>query len=378
MTSILVVEDDLQFRTALVRDLNVQGYQVSVAQSVEEAVHLLAGPAPDILLTDLRMGERDGIDLLEQLCRLAPNTRAILMSAFATAKDHQRATELGAVRVLCKPFSSAELTQALEQAIDCGTGFRGSIHGLSLIDMLQMFHFGRRSITLVIGGAAPGSIHFQGGEVIHAQCGPKQGEEALQILLNTPSGSVQTSTFQPVPQTIHRPFDSLLLDVLRVIDEEGTWDSDEFSAQPVQTNGNSAGPGPVPPATGTNLNEFISEKWKLVCQAIGKTTENMLVVAFTTNHPEPLIIQGEIPSESLRESLFGLLEPIAALCPDSPIGVVEYVSGNLGLGMLWEVNQGFIILLSENTPTPSATVWFRQHLATMARIFLPSNGNSTS
>ncbi|HNC42883.1 MAG TPA: response regulator, partial [Acidobacteriota bacterium] len=147
MTSVLIVEDDLQFRSALARDLTVQGYQVAVAQSVDEAVGMLAAKPTNILLTDLRIGERDGIDLLGTVREVSPDTRSILMSGYATARDHQRAMELGAVQVLCKPFTATELFNALQQAIECETGFRGSVHGLSLTDVLQMFHFGRRSVV---------------------------------------------------------------------------------------------------------------------------------------------------------------------------------------------------------------------------------------
>lgn len=127
MTSVLVVEDDATFRSTLARDLGSRGYTVRVASSVEDAIAALVAGRFDVLLTDLRLGGRDGIDLLKRARTVAPTTRSILMSGFASARDHQRAIELGAVRVLCKPFTSAELNQAIEHARDCSHGSIGIV-----------------------------------------------------------------------------------------------------------------------------------------------------------------------------------------------------------------------------------------------------------
>src|SRR5262249_42188594 len=113
MTSVLIVDDDVGFRTTIGRDLGEQGFTVALAHDAGDALEVLAAHsgdhAIDVLLTDLRMPGADGIDLLEKIRAVSPRTRAILMSGYATARDYQRAIECGAVRVLCKPFTSSEL-----------------------------------------------------------------------------------------------------------------------------------------------------------------------------------------------------------------------------------------------------------------------------
>ncbi|MGE0326599.1 MAG: response regulator [Polyangiaceae bacterium] len=220
MTSVLVVDDDQQLVSAISRDLRANGYDVLSASSVDGALEQLEQRVSDVVLTDLRMAEADGIDLLLAIRERGLNSRPILMSAYATARDHQKAVELGAVRVLCKPFGSRELLDAIQQAIDCATGFRGSVHGLSLIDMLQMFHYGRRSITLRVDDAVAGQIHFEDGEIVHAEHGETTGEEALKAILAMPTGSLSTGAFQRGNTTIERSFQSLLLDLLRTVDEQ--------------------------------------------------------------------------------------------------------------------------------------------------------------
>jgi CheY-like chemotaxis protein len=221
VTSILIVEDDAQFRAAVARDLTHRGFDVSAVDSVAEALAKLHERGFDVLLTDLRMSERDGIDLLGQLNEVAPYTRTILMSAFATARDHQRAIELGAVQVLCKPFTALELTQAIQQAVECETGFRGSLHGLSLIDVLQMFHYARRTVCVTVGGRHGGEIHVKGGEIVHALQGELVGEEALRRILSMPSGSIRSGPLELRAQSIDQSFQGLVLDVLRELDEAG-------------------------------------------------------------------------------------------------------------------------------------------------------------
>lgn len=222
MTSILIVEDDPHFRSALHRELEGHGFVVHVAATVQEALAVQARSPADIVLTDLRLGGQDGIDLLKRLPTVAGRTRTILMSAYATARDHQIATELGAVTVLVKPFTASELLRTIQKAIDCETGFQGHIHGLSLIDMAQMFHLAQRSVTIRVHRAgATSKIHFQKGQIVHAEHRNLRGAQALRAILATPTGTLSTIALaEGVPQTIDSPFEHLLLQSLSELDEE--------------------------------------------------------------------------------------------------------------------------------------------------------------
>jgi CheY-like chemotaxis protein len=234
MTSVLIVDDDDAFRNTIGRDLGKQGFDVALASGVDEALAALTSRAIDVLLTDLRMPGADGIDLLAQVREVSGRTRAILMSGFATAREYQRAIECGAVRVLCKPFTSSELMQAIRQAIDCETGFRGNIHGLSLIDLLQMFHYARRSVAIVVDSWAPGHIFLEEGRIVHAVYRELHGEPALRAILAMPAGSLRTMVLPDgTPCSITKEFSALLLDSLRTIDEalagSGEWNLDDLS-----------------------------------------------------------------------------------------------------------------------------------------------------
>jgi DNA-binding response OmpR family regulator len=220
MVSVLIVDDDAQLRKALTRALNAHGFDSESAGGYSEALSCLDQKPYDVVITDLRMGDKDGIDLLLALRESPRPTRPILMSAYASARDSQRALDLGAIRVLCKPFETRDVIEAIERAVDASTGYVGVVHGLSLIDMLQMFHYGRRSLSLEVLGKTCGTISIKDGEIVDARYGADSGELALRMILTLPAGSLRTRSLQLSASSIHRDFQGLLLDLLREVDEQ--------------------------------------------------------------------------------------------------------------------------------------------------------------
>lgn len=246
MTSVLVVDDDAPLGRALARELRANGYESVPVSGYEEAIQHLADHRYDVLLTDLRMGAKDGLDLILAIAESYPGTRPILMSAYATARDSERAKELGAVRVLCKPFDTSEMLQAVERAAESAEGFIGSLHGLSLIDMLQMFHYGQRSLSVQVAGGLPAAIHLRGGQIVHATIGDISGEAALSQILALPAGSLSTGPLEKVEESISRDFQVLMLDLLRRMDERRHGQpSLVSSASPLELSFETSEPPPV-------------------------------------------------------------------------------------------------------------------------------------
>lgn len=223
MVRVLLVDDDPVFRSVIQRMLRGQeSLQLIEATGLQEATAILRQDAPHLLLADLRLGDGDGLDLIQALPEIAPDTLPILMSGAASSRDYQSALRLGVVDVLSKPFTREELLAVMQRAIDSLTGFRGSVHGLSLPDLLQLFHLSRRSLVLgVRGPRRQGSVVFSEGEIIHAEVGDFQGECALQVLLAMSSGAIHTSPFRDAPRSIRGDFQGVLMDAFREIDEQG-------------------------------------------------------------------------------------------------------------------------------------------------------------
>jgi hypothetical protein len=112
------------------------------------------------------------------------------------------------------------MLDAVERAAEYSGGFWASVHGLSLIDALQMLHLARRSLTIRFLGGARAALHMRDGQLVHAEHVELRGEPALAMILKMPAGALQTFALEPVTQTIFQDFQAVLLDQLRQLDEE--------------------------------------------------------------------------------------------------------------------------------------------------------------
>lgn len=220
MVSVLIVDDDAHICRALTRALNAHGFESTAARGYDEAVERLADRHYDVLLTDLRMGEKDGIALLSKLRESNYRSRPILMSAYASALESQRALELGAVRVLCKPLETRDVVEAIQRAADASSTYFGQVHGISLIDLLQVFHYGQRTLALELLGTPPSIISMKQGQIVDVRHGDEEGEPALRTILRQPAGPLRTKALGEFTPTVQREFQALLLDLLRELDEE--------------------------------------------------------------------------------------------------------------------------------------------------------------
>jgi CheY-like chemotaxis protein len=115
MHSVLIIDDELTFCAVMGEVLESFGFRVHQAYSAGQALLVLAEVTPDLILTDLRMPDSDGIKLLEQL-RLEPiwgRIPKIVITAKASSTDLTAARQAGADGFLRKPFSVRELRAAI-------------------------------------------------------------------------------------------------------------------------------------------------------------------------------------------------------------------------------------------------------------------------
>lgn len=120
MCTILVVDDDTAVLEMLERSLARAGYDVVTAANGREALDLLEEARPGLVLTDVYMPEKDGIELIQELARMSARPRLIAMSGGGMLKDPTMlmvAGKLGAVRTLPKPFGNDELLLAVKEAL---------------------------------------------------------------------------------------------------------------------------------------------------------------------------------------------------------------------------------------------------------------------
>jgi DNA-binding NtrC family response regulator len=115
---ILVVDNDPEMVSVLQRHLESEGWEVTSATRGADALHVLAEHEVDVLVTDVVMDDRSGLDVLKEAQRLRPRCRVILMTAFATLENAIEAIRHGAHDYLTKPFKMVEVSLAIRRALD--------------------------------------------------------------------------------------------------------------------------------------------------------------------------------------------------------------------------------------------------------------------
>ena len=116
MKRVLVVDDEENIRLVLRTLLRKHGYEVEVAESGEQALALLEGFGPDVILTDVRMPKMGGMDLLATLRAKQVHSTVIVMSAYGNVDVALEAIKAGAYDYVSKPFKPDEIVLALRKA----------------------------------------------------------------------------------------------------------------------------------------------------------------------------------------------------------------------------------------------------------------------
>lgn len=118
MPNILVVDDKDSMRSMLTETLIDEGYRVDSAANGKKALDLIHNKAYDLVLTDLRMPDIDGLEVLSEVKNQDEATTVILMTAFGTIEDAVSAMKLGAFDFITKPFDTEHLCVLVNRAIE--------------------------------------------------------------------------------------------------------------------------------------------------------------------------------------------------------------------------------------------------------------------
>ncbi len=115
---VLVVDDQKNMRTTTAIVLRQAGYSVEEAEDGGSALQRVQREAFDVVLTDLRMPNVDGMEVLREAQRLAPDTQVIVMTAYGTIESAVHAIRAGAYDFLAKPFKEDELLLRVAKALE--------------------------------------------------------------------------------------------------------------------------------------------------------------------------------------------------------------------------------------------------------------------
>ena len=115
--NILIVDDDVHILELLHRHLQSWNYHTYKAVSVKEAVAILRDTSIDLLITDLKMPEVDGFELVKFVSEHYPKLPKLIVTGYPSVQDSLEAIKSGVVAYLTKPFTKSELKEAMDDAL---------------------------------------------------------------------------------------------------------------------------------------------------------------------------------------------------------------------------------------------------------------------
>lgn len=121
MYNVLVLDDEILIRKSIITKLNKSSFslgKVVEAGNSKQALETLNDTKFDILITDIRMGGPSGLDFIEELKKISPWTKSIIISGYEEFSYASRAISLGVVDYLLKPINTNELLVSVEKAIN--------------------------------------------------------------------------------------------------------------------------------------------------------------------------------------------------------------------------------------------------------------------
>jgi twitching motility two-component system response regulator PilG len=210
--AVLVVDDEDLLREVVAKQLVQAGYKVVTATNGQEALRKIYtspdwGPSgfPDLVIADILMPTMDGFELCQRI-KGNPRLKPIPL-LFLTAKreilDKAKGYMLGCQRYIVKPFTRKQLLQAVnERLVDVeqtralldehDQAFRGDLARSSVHTLVDLFLIGGWTGSVAVQAQSQvGRLEFKSGEIIRAQWGEKEGEEALAELLAQVEGTFQ-------------------------------------------------------------------------------------------------------------------------------------------------------------------------------------------
>ena len=186
MKSILIVDDESRLLQSIQAGLKScqDKFSVLTALNGREAIDVLAGQQVDLVVTDLRMPEVDGFELLAHISQIYPFLPTIVMTAFATPEIEERISSAGSFVLLEKPLDFDRLAEAIGDGLE-QSATDGTMVGISLASFMQLPAMEQKTRLLQIqaDSGEEGFMFFDGGDLTAAVAREAKGEEAVYRML---------------------------------------------------------------------------------------------------------------------------------------------------------------------------------------------------
>ena len=223
LKKVLIVDDEETLTWSMAKSLakDRDKYEVIIANNGKEALNLLKTNKIDLVISDIRMPDINGLDLLVKIKKENPEIKVIIMTAYGSSDVQREASRRGSLFYVEKPFEISDIRKIIVDLIGKKKGFQGKVFGLQLTDIIQMNCLSRVTTALTITkDSEKGVIYLNEGEVVHAECGEEKGTDAFYRILSWQEGEFASDIgILPPVQTIHQSWEHLLVEAMRRTDE---------------------------------------------------------------------------------------------------------------------------------------------------------------
>ena len=224
MMNVLIVDDEESFLASLAAGLREYSadFFVLTANNGKKAVQVLESTTVDLVVSDIRMPEMDGFELLAYMSTNFPSIPAIVMSAYWSPVVKERLETMGTRRFLEKPVDFQELAEAILEGLK--PDFKGgSLKGISLAGFLQLIEMEQKTCLLEVYSEEgdKGFFYFNKGSLYDAICDANRGVEAALEMIGWDRVEINFKNLpkKKVKQRIESEIISLLMEGMRLKDE---------------------------------------------------------------------------------------------------------------------------------------------------------------
>lgn len=228
----LILEDEAVTSVLLSKALHLElpDDLVLTARSIAEGRLLLEEYPIDFFCLDVNLPDGSGIDFIYDVMVKNPDASVIVMTAEPLPEYRAQATAYEVLRFMEKPIDFKAVATLVRECRDAraaqargNTGFfSASLSRLTVLDIVQLkcLNHATQVIDLIAPQVGQGRIHFQNGEIIHAETAAATGEAAVAEIVGWRGGRVREVTgAPPVERSIFANWQSLLLSAAQAADE---------------------------------------------------------------------------------------------------------------------------------------------------------------
>jgi len=190
--TVLAVDDEKTFTASLAVGLRSfdSNLQVLTADNGLEAIRVLESKQVDLVLTDVRMPQMDGFELLAHMSRHFPSLPVLVMTAFGTPEIEKQLAGLGVNQYIEKPVDLQALATRIMSVL--ANGASGNVRGITLPTFVQMIEIEKKTCTVTVTAAGQmGRLYFDRGVLLDAMTENARGEEAALTILTWNGAAIQ-------------------------------------------------------------------------------------------------------------------------------------------------------------------------------------------